>query len=130
MNYFQPNAELQAPQYGMTEMQKECLGFITDYFLERSVSPSFDDIKTALGLKSKSGVHRLVTALEERGKIRRLPNRARSIEPVFDEVLSLRLPGELHLILRERAAQRRESLDSAALRVFRDHFFPALSANA
>jgi repressor LexA len=46
--------------------------------------PSFDEMKVALGLKSKSGVHRLVDALEERGYIRRIPNRARAIELVHD----------------------------------------------
>lgn len=113
-------------EYGMTEMQKECLGFITDYYLEKSIPPSFDEIKSALGLRSKSGVHRLIVALEERGKICRLPNRARSVKPVFEEDISLRLPAELRIILEERASFHKESLEMAALRVFRDHFFPAL----
>lgn len=66
---------------GLTARQRDALVFIQKYTAENEgISPSFDDIQTALGLGSKSGVHRIVTALEERGRIRRLPNRARAIE--------------------------------------------------
>ncbi|MGI9366639.1 MAG: transcriptional repressor LexA [Rhizobiaceae bacterium] len=54
--------------------------FIQDRLQEAGVPPSFDEMKDALDLKSKSGIHRLITALEERGFIRRLPNRARALE--------------------------------------------------
>lgn len=66
--------------YGMTKRQQECFDFLRDH-----PSASFDEIRDALGLNSKSGVHRLVTALDERGLIRRLPNRARSIVVVGQE---------------------------------------------
>lgn len=63
----------------MTPRQKQCLDFIVGYHNERGVSPSYDDIKYGLGLVSKSGVHRLVHALAERGHITFLRDRARSI---------------------------------------------------
>ena len=66
----------------LTRKQYELLRFISERLKESGVPPSFDEMKDALGLKSKSGVHRLVTALEERGFIRRLPNRARAIEVI------------------------------------------------
>ncbi len=64
----------------LTRKQRELLQFIQDRLAETGVSPSFDEMKDALGLKSKSGVHRLITGLEERGFIRRLPHRARALE--------------------------------------------------
>lgn len=64
----------------LTKKQRQLLSFIELRIDEDGVSPSFDEMKDALGLKSKSGVHRLVKALEERGFIRRLPNRARALE--------------------------------------------------
>ncbi len=64
----------------LTKKQNQLLLFISQQIGKDGVSPSFDEMKDALGLKSKSGVHRLVTALEERGFIRRFPNRARALE--------------------------------------------------
>ncbi len=64
----------------LTRKQHELLAFIHQRISESGVSPSFDEMKDALELKSKSGVHRLITALEERGFIKRLPNRARALE--------------------------------------------------
>ena len=64
----------------LTAKQRELLLFIDDRLKEDGVSPSFDEMREALELKSKSGVHRLISALEERGFIRRLPNRARALE--------------------------------------------------
>lgn len=64
----------------LTTKQKELLLFINDRIKETGVSPSFDEMKEALDLASKSGIHRLITALEERGFIRRLANRARALE--------------------------------------------------
>src|SRR5262249_62204447 len=58
------------------------LRFIHERFKEAGVPPSFDEMRDALALRSKSGIHRLITALEERGFIRRLPNRARAIEVI------------------------------------------------
>ena len=66
----------------LTAKQRELLLFIDDRLKEGGVSPSFDEMREALDLKSKSGVHRLISALEERGFIRRLPNRARALEVV------------------------------------------------
>jgi repressor LexA len=64
----------------LTAKQRELLLFIDDRLKQSGVSPSFDEMREALDLKSKSGVHRLISALEERGFIRRLPNRARALE--------------------------------------------------
>ncbi|HCE25255.1 MAG TPA: repressor LexA, partial [Hyphomonas sp.] len=66
----------------LTSKQKELLLFINERIQETGVSPSFDEMKDALNLASKSGIHRLITALEERGFIRRLAHRARAIEVV------------------------------------------------
>ena len=64
----------------LTRKQFELLRFIQERLRESGVPPSFDEMKDALDLKSKSGIHRLIMALEERGFIRRLPNRARALE--------------------------------------------------
>jgi repressor LexA len=64
----------------LTRKQHELIRFIQAKLEESGVSPSFEEMKEALDLKSKSGVHRLISALEERGFIRRLPNRARALE--------------------------------------------------
>ena len=64
----------------LTSKQRELLLFIDARLKESGISPSFDEMREALDLKSKSGVHRLISALEERGFIRRLPNRARALE--------------------------------------------------
>ncbi|WP_116090940.1 transcriptional repressor LexA [Sphingomonas crusticola] len=72
----------------LTRKQHELLCFINDRLNETGVSPSFEEMKDALDLKSKSGVHRLISALEERNFIRRLPNRARALE-------ILRLPDQI-----------------------------------
>ncbi len=71
----------------LTKKQHELLLFIHQRLEENGVSPSFEEMKAALDLKSKSGIHRLITALEERGFLRRLPHRARALEV-------LRLPGD------------------------------------
>ncbi len=72
----------------LTKKQHELLRFIHQHLSQNGVSPSFDEMKDALGLKSKSGIHRLITGLEERNFIRRLPHRARALEV-------LRLPEDL-----------------------------------
>jgi repressor LexA len=66
----------------LTRKQYELLMYIHQRVRETGVPPSFDEMKDALDLRSKSGIHRLITALEERGFIRRLPNRARAIEVI------------------------------------------------
>jgi repressor LexA len=91
----------------LTRKQHELLCYIHERLAETGVSPSFEEMKEALDLKSKSGVHRLISALEERGFIRRLPNRARALEvlrmperaaaggaaPTGDNVIPFRQPG-------------------------------------
>lgn len=74
----------------LTQKQHDLLKFIDKRLKKNSVSPSYDEMKDALGLASKSGIHRLITALEERGFIRKLPHRARALEV-------LKLPGEERL---------------------------------
>lgn len=86
----------------LTAKQHELLHFIQQRLDASGISPSFEEMKDALGLKSKSGIHRLISALEERGFLRRLPNRARALEvlklpeaakaPSRDTVVPLRKP--------------------------------------
>ena len=83
----------------LTRKQYELLVYVNDRVKETGIPPSFDEMKDALDLRSKSGIHRLIKALEERGFIRRLPNRARAIEV-------LRLPETLQ---RAAAAQSRRA---------------------
>ena len=64
----------------LTRKQHELLMYVNERLRTDGISPSFDEMKDALGLKSKSGIHRLITALEERGFLRRLPHRARALE--------------------------------------------------
>lgn len=66
----------------LTAKQHELLHFIQQKLDASGISPSFEEMKEALGLKSKSGIHRLISALEERGFLRRLPNRARALEVI------------------------------------------------
>src|SRR3546814_10739993 len=85
----------------LTAKQHELLHFIQQRLDTSGISPSFEEMKEALGLKSKSGIHRLISALEERGFLRRLPNRARALEvlkvpeatkPARENVVPLRKP--------------------------------------
>jgi len=85
----------------LTRKQHELVCFINDRLNETGVSPSFEEMKEALDLKSKSGVHRLISALEERAFIRRLPNRARALEV-------LKMP--------ERAERKMPDVDAGQLR--------------
>jgi repressor LexA len=64
----------------LTKKQRDLLVFIHERLSKSDVAPSFEEMKEALKLKSKSGIHRLITALEERGYIERLPHRARALE--------------------------------------------------
>jgi repressor LexA len=77
----------------LTRKQQELLLFIHERMKESGVPPSFDEMKDALDLASKSGIHRLITALEERGFIRRLPNRARALEVIkLPEAMMTNIP--------------------------------------
>jgi repressor LexA len=79
----------------LTRKQLELLLYIHERLKESGVPPSFDEMKDALDLKSKSGIHRLITALEERGFIRRLPNRARALEVIrLPEAVSTSMGGD------------------------------------
>lgn len=76
----------------LTRKQHELICFIEDRLAETGISPSFEEMKDALGLKSKSGVHRLISALEERGFLKRLANRARALEVVRNPERGERAP--------------------------------------
>jgi len=89
----------------LTRKQHELLMFIHERIKETGVSPSFDEMKEALDLASKSGIHRLITALEERGFLRRLPHRARALEVV-------RLPEEATPGARGRAPFKPQIVES------------------
>ena len=102
----------------LTRKQRELLKFIQERLGESGISPSFDEMKEALGLKSKSGVHRLITGLEERGFIRRLPHRARALDVV-------RLP-EDQTAKAAQAARPAPAEGRAALNVIRGDFTPSL----
>ena len=78
----------------LTVKQHELLRFIHDRLAATGVSPSFDEMREALDLKSKSGVHRLISALEERQFIRRLPNRARALEVVKMPETNVQAPAQ------------------------------------
>jgi repressor LexA len=79
----------------LTRKQHELLMFIHERMKESGIPPSFDEMKDALDLASKSGIHRLITALEERGFIRRLPNRARALEVIkLPDTMSSSLGGQ------------------------------------
>ena len=73
----------------LTIKQRELLNFLQDYERKHQASPSFDEMRQAIGLASKSGIHRLISGLEERGFIRRLANRARAIEIIRNENTAL-----------------------------------------
>jgi len=64
----------------LTKKQKELFDFLSDYIAKNSISPSFEEMKKAVNLKSKSGIHRLITSLEQRGFIKRLKHKARAME--------------------------------------------------
>ena len=83
----------------LTRKQYDLLVYIHERLKETGVPPSFDEMKDALDLRSKSGIHRLIKALEERGFIKRLPNRARAIEVI-------RLPESMQPTVGIRAASR------------------------
>ncbi len=70
----------------LTKKQKELFDYLKDYISNNQISPSFEEMKEAVNLKSKSGIHRLITSLEQRGFIKRLKHRARAMEIVEKEV--------------------------------------------
>ncbi len=92
----------------LTRKQHELLMFIHERMKESGIPPSFDEMKDALDLRSKSGIHRLITALEERGFIRRLPNRARALEII-------KLPDSMNPSLGGRKAKFEPSVIEGSL---------------
>lgn len=66
-------------KFTMTKKQYEVLAYLRDYMADKPIAPSYDEIAAECGLSSKSGVSRMIKALEERGHIQRIPNRARAI---------------------------------------------------
>lgn len=78
-------AGVKPPRTGLTFRMKEVLDFIRDYDSKHGLSPSFDEMCEGLGYGSKSSIHRLMLALEERGHVRRLYNKARAIELIEPE---------------------------------------------
>ena len=104
----------------LTRKQRELLKFIQEKLGETGISPSFDEMKEALGLKSKSGVHRLITGLEERGFIKRLPHRARALDVV-------RLPEDQTAKAAQAAQASRPGEERRpGLNVIRGDFTPSL----
>lgn len=102
----------------LTAKQHELIRFIQAKLEETGISPSFEEMKEALDLKSKSGVHRLISALEERGFIRRLPNRARALEV-------LKQPEDV-----TGTVVRGAPVDTAVARAIKPPVTPPLAANA
>jgi repressor LexA len=103
----------------LTKKQHELLLFINKRLGETGICPSFDEMKESLGLKSKSGVHRLITGLEERGFIRRLAHRARALEVA-------RLPENMAPNAAQAAAKEAVSRPGFAPTVIRGDFGGAL----
>jgi repressor LexA len=96
----------------LTAKQRELLVFIDGRLKQDGVSPSFDEMREALELKSKSGVHRLISALEERGFIRRLPNRARALEVLkLPEAAAPRAPATVTAIRPAAPAAANDTLE-------------------
>lgn len=105
---------------GLTPRQRDALAYIADYTNSRGYSPSYLEIGAALGLGSKSGVHRLIIQLEGRGHIRRDPNRCRSIDVatgVRDVALGLELDADLCAAARDLGISP-ESLIARAVEVY------------
>ncbi len=92
----------------LTRKQYELLMFIHERMKESGIPPSFDEMKDALDLRSKSGIHRLITALEERGFIKRLPNRARALEIV-------KLPQRMNPSLSTNPATKRAKFEPSII---------------
>ncbi len=102
----------------LTKRQGECLAIIQARITQTGMAPSFNEIATGLGIRSKSGVYRIVSALERRGRIRRLPNMARAIEVLQPEAANdrghnVRLNPEITRIVVKYAAEQRIGVDTA-----------------
>jgi SOS-response transcriptional repressor LexA len=113
--------------YGLTKKQNDLLRYLMAREAAGQIAPSYQEMMETLGLRSKSGVHRLVLALEERGHIRRIPNRARVIELLTlpENIITLYLAAELNEKVNNIASRtgmtRSETL-SAMARYVTDHW--------
>ena len=75
----------------LTKKQKELLNYIQKFQSKNGVTPSYEEMKSALNLKSKSGIHRLILALEERGFVKRLAHKARALEIIKDGISNVKV---------------------------------------
>jgi len=101
----------------LTRKQNELLMFINKRLNDDGVSPSFDEMKEALRLKSKSGIHRLITGLEERGFLRRLPHRARALQVLkLPDAAAMPAPNVTPLLARAGFAESREGFVPQVIR--------------
>ena len=106
--------------YGMTQRMSDCLAFIELRWARDGIAPSMDEIKTHLGLKSKSGVHRLIVSLEERGLICRLIGRARALFPTRQKQISILLPDEVDQRLRVVAGLTEQTAEGYVTKLIMD----------
>ncbi|MDP1961228.1 MAG: transcriptional repressor LexA [Reyranella sp.] len=101
----------------LTRKQNELLMFINKRLNDDGVSPSFDEMKEALRLKSKSGIHRLITGLEERGFLRRLPHRARALQVLkLPDTAAMPAPNVMPMLARPGMAEAREGFVPQVIR--------------
>lgn len=106
---------------GLTKRQKDCLDYIDARWQETGIPPSYREIASHLGLASVSGVHRLITALEERGCIERIPDRARALRPSNREaVISIMLPPDLEDRLRTIASHSNLTPEGFVVKIVKD----------
>lgn len=101
----------------LTKKQSELLLFINRHLAQHGASPSFDEMKDALNLKSKSGIHRLITGLEERGFLRRLPHRARALQVLkLPDTAAMPAPNVMPMLARAGMAEAREGFVPQVIR--------------
>src|SRR5258706_3592707 len=113
----------------LTKKQHELLMFIHERIKESGVSPSFDEMKDALDLASKSGIHRLITGLEERGFLRRLPHRARALQVLkLPEAAALPAPNVTPLLDSRRSMGMAEGRDGFVPQIVRGERVPLAGA--
>ncbi|WIM13970.1 transcriptional repressor LexA [Enhydrobacter sp.] len=113
----------------LTRKQSELLLFINKRLNDAGVSPSFDEMKEALRLKSKSGIHRLITGLEERGFLRRLPHRARALQVLkLPDAAGLPAPNVTPLLVEARRSGMAEPREGFVPQVVRGERAPLAGA--
>jgi SOS-response transcriptional repressor LexA len=107
---------------GLTPKQRQLYDFIAAEIANKGYAPSFDEMKAAMGLKSKSNIWEMLRILEERGAIRRMPNRARSIEIIGQVAPTVTLNREILTLTDMYAAEHKISRDTAANELLRIAF--------